>query len=73
MKKIEIFEYFEDSADIPKAGKDIYRGILPKGISNVEQLLRALSTTLLFPSYFGFNWHALSDCLRGTTNSLNHY
>jgi hypothetical protein len=33
-------------------------------ISSSYQLLRALYYLLWFPGYFGFNWDALSDCLR---------
>ena len=36
---------------------------LPK-IKGKDDLLKALSKIFNFPDYFGFNWDALSDCLR---------
>jgi len=37
---------------------------LPGGIRSADQLLQTLYQRLLLPGYFGFNWNALSDCLR---------
>jgi hypothetical protein len=37
---------------------------LPSGLSDRESLFAALSRELQFPSYFGKNWDAVSDCLR---------
>lgn len=64
MKKSQIFKYFEKNAQIPKAGDDTFVGVLAKGISDVTALFDALFNILLLPGYFGFNWNALSDCLR---------
>jgi RNAse (barnase) inhibitor barstar len=36
---------------------------IPKGIDDKQALLRLLSSKLNFPSYFGFNWDALDECL----------
>jgi len=33
-------------------------------IRNKEELFSSVSLKLGFPSYFGFNWDALSECLR---------
>lgn len=37
---------------------------VPPGISTPEALLECLRQRAGFPSYFGANWNALSDCLR---------
>ena len=37
---------------------------IPDGISKKAELFRVLCELLRFPKYFGFNWDALSDCLR---------
>ncbi len=38
--------------------------VIPQGINDVAELLNALYERLNLPGYFGFNWNALSDCLR---------
>lgn len=43
--------------------EDTFIAILEK-IENEDMLLDHLYNSLYFPSYFGFNWNALSDCLR---------
>jgi RNAse (barnase) inhibitor barstar len=55
----QIFEFGTRTAD---AGSFVAE--VPTGISSVDALLTALYETLQFPGYFGFNWDALSDCLR---------
>lgn len=37
---------------------------IPAGLSSRDALFEVLSRQLHFPSYFGRNWDALSDCLR---------
>jgi RNAse (barnase) inhibitor barstar len=43
---------------------DAYIAHVPANIASKEELLRALYESLQLPGYFGFNWDALSDCLR---------
>jgi RNAse (barnase) inhibitor barstar len=38
--------------------------LVPKNITDARQLLVELNKRLSFPGYFGFNWNALSDCMR---------
>lgn len=37
---------------------------IPAGLTDTHGLMVALRNGLGLPSYFGFNWNALSDCLR---------
>lgn len=37
---------------------------IPAGLTTTRALLDALYKELALPGYFGFNWNALSDCLR---------
>ncbi len=46
---------------------DEYVTEVPVGITSAEALLNALYDGLQLPGYFGFNWDALSDCLRDLT------
>ena len=46
------------------ANPDTFVHQLPAGLTSKEELLRALCEGLRFPGYFGFNWDALSECLR---------
>lgn len=50
--------------DAPEAGPNVYVASLPMGIARSSALLEALYVELQLPGYFGFNWDALSDCLR---------
>lgn len=34
------------------------------GVTTETELFSRMSKALAFPSYFGMNWNALSDCLR---------
>jgi RNAse (barnase) inhibitor barstar len=43
---------------------DAFVARLPLGIDAKRRLLSVLYERLAFPDYFGFNWDALSDCLR---------
>jgi len=41
-----------------------YVARLARGLTTTDELLMSIATQLEFPDYFGFNWNALSDCLR---------
>ncbi|ROM89127.1 barstar family protein [Pseudomonas brassicacearum] len=43
---------------------EVFYARLEPGITNSDYLLKAISTLLWFPGYFGHNWNALYDCLR---------
>ncbi|HAW77396.1 MAG TPA: hypothetical protein DCW74_16890 [Alteromonas australica] len=64
MKKSQVFNYYENSTGLPQGGDTTFVGVLPCGISDLDGLFDALSSTLSLPEYFGANWNALSDCLR---------
>ena len=38
--------------------------VIPSSIGDTDELLRQYAVQLHLPGYFGFNWNALSDCLR---------
>lgn len=42
----------------------VFYARLDTGIGSAGELLKAIYYLLWFPGYFGFNWDALSDCLR---------
>ncbi len=44
--------------------KNSFIGIIPVKITSKKELLNKLYKKLRFPDYFGFNWDALSDCLK---------
>lgn len=60
MDRSNLFQ-FEDA---PEARPNAYVASLPTGITSSSALLEALYVALQLPGYFGFNWDALSDCLR---------
>jgi hypothetical protein len=47
---------------VPGVGERV--AVVPRGLKSSRALLEALAESLEFPDYFGFNWNALSDCLR---------
>jgi hypothetical protein len=50
--------------DAPEMGLDDYVADIPAGLTSTQSLLQVLYNALELPGYFGFNWNALSDCLR---------
>ena len=54
------FEFIDDLGGV----KADFIGTVPPGIASKEALLHALYEALSLPGWFGFNWDALSDCLR---------
>lgn len=50
--------------DSPEMRLDDYVAEIPAGLTTTQSLLQVLYDALKLPGYFGFNWNALSDCLR---------
>ena len=50
--------------DTPRISAKAFVARIPAGLASVEALLHALYEQARLPGYFGFNWNALSDCLR---------
>ena len=58
----EAINYYEgETPPIPGSG---YVANIPPAVAGPVQLFDALFNVLNLPGYFGFNWNALSDCLR---------
>ena len=55
-----------------KLGEHEHLVDIPPGISTAELLLQIFYNHLELPGYFGFNWNALSDCLRDL-HWVNHH
>jgi len=59
---VEAFRFVKNVTDYRVDSGFVAR--IPLQIGTVSQLLNVFYETLQFPGYFGFNWDALSDCLR---------
>jgi hypothetical protein len=55
---------FEFTDQAPASGPSTFVALVPAGVCEAPELLKALYERLELPGYFGFNWDALSDCLR---------
>lgn len=60
MNNLYSFEF----SDVLISSPNDYIAKVPAGISSTEDLFQTLYNVLELPGYFGFNWNALSDCLR---------
>jgi hypothetical protein len=60
MHRAQSFEF----TDALEVRGDDYVSEIPAGLTSAQSLLQALYDCLELPGYFGFNWDALSDCLR---------
>lgn len=60
MNRSESFEF----TDAPSLSGTAFVVRVPPGLTSAETLLHALYEQACLPGYFGFNWNALSDCLR---------
>lgn len=56
------FNFVENSPSYDAA--EVFYVRVDPNIVTSDELLKALYYLLWFPGYFGFNWNALSDCLR---------
>ncbi|WP_308291036.1 barstar family protein [Micromonospora sp. RL09-050-HVF-A] len=54
----------ELAAVLPASGRFVVACLDGARMTNADQVFYDFSDALLFPSYFGWNWNALSDCLR---------
>lgn len=53
-----------DFTDTPLLSKEAFVVRIPAGLTSAEALFQAFYEQARLPGYFGFNWDALSDCLR---------
>jgi len=47
----------------PEAGPEVFQAVIREGIAGPEALFEEYDRHFNFP-YFGFNWHALDECLK---------
>jgi hypothetical protein len=60
MKRTDSFNF----TDTPSFSPTAFVAQIPAALTTKEALLQALYEHVRLPGYFGFNWDALSDCLR---------
>lgn len=60
MKRVDPFVFADTPIEIQ--GECVVR--VPRGMQRTEDLFQVLYERAYLPGYFGFNWSALSDCLR---------
>ena len=63
----ERFVHLSRGDDLPAGAMVTIEG---HGLTTKGELLRALASALDFPDYFGENWDAFEECLRGVDRSV---
>lgn len=58
--------------DNPSIRSDAFVARVPNGVVSASALVEGLFECMGMPGYFGFNWNALSDCLRDMHWMKNH-
>ncbi|MGF6481011.1 barstar family protein [Paraburkholderia sp. JPY419] len=59
---MNVFTFVRDTGEF--RASDACIGRIAGDIRTAQQLFERYAAALSFPSYFGFNWNALFDCLR---------
>ncbi len=62
MNNFDVFVFMSDTREFIEHNAFVVR--VDEDIRSTKQLFELLSRLLVLPSYFGFNWNALFDCLR---------
>ena len=62
MNQLSAFTFVSDTKDFVDSGARVAR--VAGAICTAQQLFDLFYRVLTLPGYFGFNWNALSDCLR---------